>query len=109
MDAYLAVTPTLDTTAHTVSYALHAVPGSQYHLKSVTVTGLAPDARQQFDSAWTMKPGDLYNEPYIQHFLNANTALLKLNNYAGSYQASADPNTHLVDLSITFVFKTQQR
>lgn len=109
MDAYLAVTPTLDANAHTVAYALKAVPGSQYRIKSVTVTGLSPDARQQFDSAWAMKPGDLYSEPYVQHFLNANTALLKLNDYAGTYQASADPNTHLVDLSITFVSKTRPR
>ena len=109
MDAYLHVTPALDTTAHTVAYDLTAVPGEQYHLKTITVVGLTPDARQQFDSGWRMQPGDLYNEPYIQHFLNNNTALLKLNNYAGSYQASADPNTHLVDLIITFVSKANWR
>ncbi len=109
MDAYLHVTPTLDTNAHTVSYDLAAVPGEQYHLKTITIVGLDPDSRQQFDSGWRMKPSDLYNEPYIQHFLNNNTALLKLNNYVGSYQASADPNTHLVDLTITFVSKANRR
>jgi outer membrane protein assembly factor BamA len=109
MDAYLHVTPAPDTTAHTVTYDLTAAPGEQYHLKTITVVGLAPDARQQFDSGWRMQPGDLYNEPYIQHFLNNNSTLLKLNNYVGSYQASADPNTHLVDLIVTFVSKANWR
>jgi hypothetical protein len=52
-----------------------------------------------------LQPSDLYSEPYIQHFINNNNLFLKLHSYAGSYQVSADPNTHLVDLIVTFVSK----
>jgi len=50
-----------------------------------------------------MKPGDVYNEAYISSFLNNNTAMQHLATYSASFQASADPLTHLVDLTITFV------
>lgn len=103
LDAYLDPAPKLDDTAHTVTYTLHVIPGEQYHLKSVTPLNLSPDAQKEFDSGWRMKPGDLYNEHYVQTFINNNTALQHLATYSASFQASADPQTHLVDLTITFV------
>lgn len=103
LDAYLDAAPKLDDTAHTVIYALHAIAGEQYHLKSVTPLNLSPEAQKEFDSGWRMKPGDLYNERYVQTFINNNTALQHLATYSASFQASADPQTHLVDLTITFV------
>ena len=56
-----------------------------------------------------MKPGDLYNERYIQTFINNNTALQHLATYSASFQVSADPQTHLVDLTIMFVRGTGAR
>jgi outer membrane protein assembly factor BamA len=103
LDAYLLPSPTLDDTAHTVAYALHAVPGDIYHLKSVTPLHLSPDAQKEFDAGWLMKPGDIYNESYVSGFIHANTALLHLATYAASFQSSADPQTHLVDLTINFI------
>ena len=50
-----------------------------------------------------MKPGDIYNEHYVQTFINKNTALQHLATYSAGFQASADPQTHLVDLTITFI------
>ncbi len=103
LDAYFLRSPTFDDAAHTVSYALQAVPGNQYHLHTVTPQNLSPVAQQEFDKAWQMKAGDVYNEAYIGSFLNNNTAMQHLATYSASFQASADPLTHLVDLTITFV------
>jgi outer membrane protein insertion porin family len=103
LDAYILPTPTLDDTAHTVAYTLQAVAGEVYHLKSVTPTGLSGAARADFDRGWQMKPGDVYNENYIANFLHNNTALQALNGYSAGFQASADPLTHQVDLTLTFI------
>jgi outer membrane protein insertion porin family len=102
MDAVIESGATLDDTAHTVSYTLHATPGEVYHLQSLSVVGLPPDVQAEFDAAWTMKAGDVYNEPYINKFIQNNTAMRKLSAYAGGYQASADPEKHTVDLTLTF-------
>ncbi|MES2393049.1 MAG: POTRA domain-containing protein [Acidobacteriota bacterium] len=102
LDVYLDDAPQLDTAAHTAAYSLKAVPGEQYRIKSLDIQGLSPEARADFDRGWLLKVGDLYNEPYVKRFLADNTALRKLDAYAGSYGASADPQTHLVDLTLMF-------
>jgi outer membrane protein insertion porin family len=103
LDAYIVPTPTFDDTAHTVAFTLQPVPGDVYHLKSVTPIGLSGPAQADFDKGWQMKPGDVYNENYIANFLHNNTALQALNEYSASFQASADPLTHQVDLTLTFI------
>ena len=102
MDVYLRVNSALDTAAHTVAYTLHAVPGEQYRLHAVTAAGISPEARKAFDAAWTMKPGDLYSGLAVDAFLRKNIAQPVFRPYTISYQASADPETHLVDLTLTF-------
>ena len=103
IDAYVDPSPTLDEAAHTVSYSLHVVPGDQYRFKSVTALNLTPEAQAEFDRGWTMKPNDVYNEAYVAKFINNNTALLHLARYAGTFQAIGDPQTHMVDVTITFL------
>ena len=103
IDVFVEPGASLDTTAHTVSYNITVVPGEQYHLRSVTPLNLSPAAQKDFDTGWRMKPGDLYNAEYVTSFLKNNTALQALNGYSAGFKASADPQTHLVDLTITFV------
>jgi hypothetical protein len=50
-----------------------------------------------------MKPGEPYTAAYVEKFIQTNTALPHLATYTASYQASADPQTHLVDLTINFI------
>jgi outer membrane protein insertion porin family len=102
LDIYVLSHPALDATAHTVAYTLEPIPGDIYHLHTATPTGLSPEALQEFNSTWQMKPGDVYNPAYVSEFIHNNTALRHLSTYAGSFQASADPQTHLVDLTLTF-------
>ena len=102
LDAYVDPHPSIDDSAHTVSYALHAVPGDQCRLNSVTPNDLSPAALEEFHRAWTMKPGDIYNADFVANFMTDHDSFKQLNSYSAAYQASADPQTHLVDLTITF-------
>jgi outer membrane protein insertion porin family len=102
LDIYILTHPVPDAAAHTVAYTLEPVPGDVYHLRTVTPKGLSPEALQEFNAAWRMKPGDVYNPTYVPEFIHNNTALKHLSTYAGSFQASADPQTHQVDLTLTF-------
>jgi outer membrane protein insertion porin family len=102
LDAYITATPTLDDASHTVTYTLLAVPGEIYHLKTVTATGLGPAAQKAFDDAWTMKPGDLYDATYIIGFIKKNIAQDAFKPYTFGYRAVGDPQTHLVDMTLTF-------
>jgi outer membrane protein assembly factor BamA len=102
MDVYLLSNPVPDTTTHTVAYKLQIVPGELYRLQTLNVTGLSPDARKAFDTAWTMKQGDPYSDLAVGIFLRKNIAQPAFRAYTMTYQASADPQTHLVDLTLTF-------
>jgi outer membrane protein assembly factor BamA len=102
LDIYILPHPVPDATAHTVAYTLEPIPGEIYHLHTATPTGLSPEALQEFNSTWQLKPGDVYNPAYVSEFIHNNTALKHLSTYAGTFQASADPTTHLVDLTLTF-------
>jgi outer membrane protein assembly factor BamA len=108
LDAFIEAAPKLDA-AHTVAYTLSANPGEQYHLHSVTPLNLSEAARHDFDAGWRLKPGDVYDEHYVATFLTSNTALRNLAGYTASFQADADPQTHLVDLTINFVVTGSRR
>lgn len=102
LDAYVDAHPQQDAAAHTVSYSLQVTPGEIYHLKSVTPLNLSAAAQKDFDFGWLLKPGAVYDPIYTANFLNNNTALRNLSDYTASFQAAADTQTHLVDLTIRF-------
>ena len=102
-DAKVQAPATLDRATHHVGYTIRVVPGDQYHLRSVKAVGLSDKQKKDFDSAWRMHPGDIYDVTYVTTFLNKNTALQSLNEYSATYKASSDHDTHLVDLVLTFV------
>lgn len=94
---------TLDPATHQVAYTVRVIPGDQYRLKSIQTAGLSDAQKHEFDANWHMHPGDFYDLTYINTFLRKNTALRSLEGYSGKYRAVADPDTHLVDLTVTFV------
>ncbi len=108
-EAYVETEPSFDDAAHTVSYALTVIPGEQYRVRSVTVNGLTPAARAEFDTGWRLTAGDLYDPGYVQAFLTNNTAVRGLAGYAGGFKAVSDPQTRLVDLTVSFVSTTGGR
>jgi outer membrane protein assembly factor BamA len=103
MDVVVLSGAVLDASAHTVAYSVTVIPGEQYRVHSVNAIGLSLGAHADFDRGWRMKPGDLYNVEYVKGFLSNNTALRTLQGYSFSYKASADPQTHQVDLTLSFI------
>ena len=106
MDIVIKTSPTLDPATHQVAYTVTVVPGEQYRMKEITVKNLDALAQKDFDRGWLMKTGELYSPDYASTFLKKNTALQALAPYSASYKAYADPNTHTVDLVITFYRST---
>jgi outer membrane protein assembly factor BamA len=102
-DAKIQAPATIDRATHHVGYTIRVVPGDQYHLHSVKAVGLSDRQQKEFNSGWRMNPGDAYDVNYVTSFLNKNTALQSFNGYSATYKAYSDPNTHLVDLVLTFV------
>jgi outer membrane protein assembly factor BamA len=103
MDVVVQSGAVLDTAAHTVAYSVTVVPGEQYRLHSVTAVGLDPAARAVFDRDWLMQPGELYNVEYVYKLLKSITSTKAVMEYGAAFKASADPQTHQVDLTLTFV------
>ena len=103
MDIVIKTDPKFDDTTHTVTYSVSVVPGEQYRIHELTANNLDPAALADFNRAFTMTKGQLYNPEYVKGFLKNNSSLKSLAPYAGTYKAYADPNTHTVDLVLTFV------
>lgn len=103
LDAYVDAHPQKDAAAHTVSYSLQVTPGEIYHVKTVTPLNLSAAAQKDFDFGWLLKPGAAYDPLYTASFLTNNTALRNLAGYTAGFQAAADSQTHLVDLTINFI------
>jgi outer membrane protein assembly factor BamA len=101
-DAKIQAAPTIDHATHHVTYTVHIIPGDQYRLHSVKAVGLSDEQHKQFDSAWHMNAGDFYDLNYLSEFLKKNSSLQALRGYSATWKALSDPNTHLVDLTITF-------
>jgi outer membrane protein insertion porin family len=103
IDAVITATPHLNTAAHTVAFTVAADPGAQYTLKSVTALNLTDAQRKDFDRAWNIPPGAVFNEGYVKSFLKNNTALLSLSQMTASFKVIADPDAHTVELIMNFV------
>jgi outer membrane protein insertion porin family len=102
LDVYVLPHPVLDAANHTVAYTLTTVPGDIYHLHSVNVDGLSPQARALFDADWPMKPGDPYSDIVVNTYLIKHAAQPLFRTYGPTFRAVGDPQTHLVDLTLTF-------
>jgi outer membrane protein assembly factor BamA len=103
LDVYVLPHPVPDATTHTVAYTFEPIPGEIYHLNTVNVTGLSPQALQQFNADWSMKPGDPYSDQAVNAFLAKHIAQPPFQPYGAGFKAVGDPATHQVDLTLTFV------
>jgi outer membrane protein insertion porin family len=102
MDIYVLPHPVLDAATHTVAYSLTVTPGDIYHLRSLNVAGLSPQARAVLDADLHLKPGDPYSDLAVNAFLIHHVAQPLFRSYNPTYRAVGDPQTHLVDLTLTF-------
>jgi outer membrane protein insertion porin family len=103
MDVAVEAVPTVDPITRQVAYTVSVKPGEQYRIHEVTADNLDPAAKADFDRGFLMKAGELYNPEYVSGFLKNNTALQALAPYSATFKAYADPDSHTVDLVLTFV------
>lgn len=102
MDVIAEAAPDADQVKHLVAYMVSVKPGEQYRIHEVTTNGLDSAAQADFDRGFQMKAGALFNPEYVTGFLKNNTALQALRGYSAAYKAYADPDSHTVDLVLTF-------
>lgn len=102
VDVSIDPQPVKNEAAHTVAYNLSVKPGAMYRVGAVHVQGLSAKAQQEFDSAWKLKPGSVFDAVYALNFLQLNTALRSLQPYTGKVDTVAHPETHTVDVTLTF-------
>ena len=76
---------------------MHAFRRRHRHPRKSSLT------RADFDRGVLMNAGELYNPEYVANFIENNTALRALAGYSAAFKAYADPNSHTVDVVITFV------
>jgi outer membrane protein insertion porin family len=107
MDAAIQPGTQLDPATHQVAYTITVVPGEQYHLREVKALNLDPNTLAQFNQAWTLQPGALYDSTYLVSFLKKNVAQPYLRGYAPRYRVERDPESHLV--TVTFSFERLHR
>ena len=100
IDAKISAPPVVDHIAHQVAYSVSVEPGPQYHFRSVRWPSVSTEQAKAFDTAWKMKPGDVYDSTYLIRFL-FQTSLTK-QGYAPNIMEKRDPAALTVDLSVTF-------
>lgn len=102
IDVYVLPHPVPDPSTHTIAYNLTVVPGEIYHLQTLNVVGLSSEATQQFNADWQLKPGDPYSDLAVNAFLIKHAAQPAFRGYTPAFKAVGDPQTHQVDLTLTF-------
>ncbi len=102
IEAAVSSTRTLDSKTGAASYVFNVASGPQYKVRSINIQGLDPAARKDFEAAWALKPGDVYNEPYLLNFLAEHPSIASLKPYTFGYNRAATTDTHQVDLTLTF-------
>jgi outer membrane protein insertion porin family len=105
-DVIVSPNPSIDTATNRVSYTFTVIPGEAYRIRTLTSFNLNPAQQSDFNRAWTLKAGDVFNSEYITNFLQQNTALRSFDGYSATFKAIRDPETHLVDVTVTFVHGT---
>jgi outer membrane protein assembly factor BamA len=89
----------------TVSYTVDVDPGPVYHLAFVKFDNVSDQLRTLLIHNWQMLPGDPFDESYVANFLvtaQKQDPVLRqsLVGIKAKFDATADPNTHEVNLVI---------
>jgi len=96
------VTRSLDTATHHVAYTVAVLPGPQFHLHSVTTTGLPAQDTAKFQSTFPMKPGDIYDGTFLQPYRQLWAAQHNATD-PRTTKTVVDATAHTIDLTVNFV------
>jgi hypothetical protein len=102
LEAFVDTKMTFDDAHGTLDLRFTVTPGDIYRVGKVIVTGLPPEAKAQFDTAWKLNPGVVYSDRYVANFGLANASLKPLTAYTYAYHVEGDRKSHLVTLTLNF-------
>jgi outer membrane protein assembly factor BamA len=69
MDANVTPVAAYDDQAHTVSYDVSIVEGTQFHYHDMVITGMSLAGERLIREAWPLKPGDVMDKTAYEQFL----------------------------------------
>lgn len=106
LDVVVTPKPAFDESAGTVQYTIEITPGEIYHLGFVKFDNVSDQVRNLLIRYWQMMPGDIFDESYLDLFLEkaeSQDAGLRraLSGMASEVETDADPVTHSVDVIFT--------
>ena len=102
--ARINAVPALNQTTHVADYTIDVAPGEQYLMGKLELANLLEAQRARFLAVWMMKAGNPYDTSYPPSFLVKNAASLHdLDGYSASYKQYEHEDTHIVDLTVTFL------
>lgn len=61
--------PEFDDAAKRVTYKIAVKEGPQYRMGTLTLKGFPPDTEKLFRAKWTMNPGDVFDDGYLEEFM----------------------------------------
>jgi outer membrane protein assembly factor BamA len=105
LDCRITPHPQLNDAAGTVSYTVDVAPGPVYRLGFVRFDNVTDGMRRELMRNWQMMPGDVFDKTYVSQFIfkaqqQDPKLRLALLGVKASINASADPQTHTVNLVI---------
>ena len=102
VDVAVDATPKFDAAGRQAAFTVSVNPGPQYKLRELNVMNLTAAQKKDFDAAWKVRPGDVYNAGYVTNFLKDKMEIRALANYSSSFKVIEDPEAGVLDLNITF-------
>ena len=105
LDCKLTPTAHFDESTTTVNYDVSVETGPVYHLAFVKFDNVSDELRSMLIRNWQLLPGEPFNETYVANFIGTaqqNDPVLRrtLANVKTSFDATADPQTHDVNVVI---------
>lgn len=105
LQAVISPQPSLDDATRRVTYQFSVNEGPQFHVGTVTVTGISDVLKQRLLKAWKLHPGDVYDGTYLLQFAKqALPDLYRSGVRVGTPQFSThvDTDTNIVNVEVDF-------
>jgi len=94
--------PVLDRPHAEVSYHLTVIPGTLYHLRSLTIHNLAPEQEQRIREVLGMKPGDIFDGTAVNDLYHKLGQDALLTGHGFTFSPVKDKAAGQADLTLDF-------
>jgi outer membrane protein insertion porin family len=94
--------PVLDDSAKRAVFRIAIAEGPQFHMGTFTVAGLSAKDAESLAKRWKLKPGEVYDQTYLQEFQITELRAYSTPAHPATAQVRPDSRTHIVDVTIVF-------